>query len=387
LSNISFRLPVGKNTGEEEVAPGNMSEDDESNLPDAVTAQKLVHEFEGITNTDEALAQFYLQDHDWDLSRALNAYFVTICKDEEEIVATNNEEDTDVVGETSARDAIDAGLEDGTMTTKPPESLAMISWNIDGLAEKNLKKRTKAVCKIIEMEKADIVFLQEVIPETFSYIEDKLPGYHCVAGGQDNYFVATLLRKGRVYCDKVAVKTFPGSRMGRNVLCVTGHSGMVSLEMMNTHLESTKEHAAERQEQIRQCLGMVDRQPADVAVILGGDLNMRDSDLSAAGGLRQGMRDVWQVCGSRKELEHTWDMSRNTNLEWAGRFKPKCRFDRIYLRDSTPSKVLPNHFGLLGLQRITGTQSFPSDHWGLSVRFSLSQVKVTQNKRKIDEVS
>ena len=38
-----------------------MSEDDESNLPDAVTAQKLVHEFEGITNTDEALAQFYLQ--------------------------------------------------------------------------------------------------------------------------------------------------------------------------------------------------------------------------------------------------------------------------------------------------------------------------------------
>ena len=93
----------------------------------------------------------------------------------------NNEEDPVVVGETSARDAIEAGLEAGTMTTKPPESLAMISWNIDGLAEKNLKKRTKAVCKIIEMEKADVVFLQEVIPETFSYIEDKLPGYHCVA--------------------------------------------------------------------------------------------------------------------------------------------------------------------------------------------------------------
>ena len=61
LSNISFRLPVGKNTGEEVVDRENMSEDDESNLPDAVTAQKLVHEFEGITNTDEALAQFYLQ--------------------------------------------------------------------------------------------------------------------------------------------------------------------------------------------------------------------------------------------------------------------------------------------------------------------------------------
>ena len=56
-----LRMTPGKNTGEEVVDPENMSEDDESNLPDAVTAQKLVHEFEGITNTDEALAQFYLQ--------------------------------------------------------------------------------------------------------------------------------------------------------------------------------------------------------------------------------------------------------------------------------------------------------------------------------------
>ena len=34
---------------------------EDPNLPDAATAQKLVKEFEGISNTDEAFAQFCLQ--------------------------------------------------------------------------------------------------------------------------------------------------------------------------------------------------------------------------------------------------------------------------------------------------------------------------------------
>ena len=38
-----------------------MSDDDDGNIPDAATAQKLVKEFEGVTNTNEALAQQYLQ--------------------------------------------------------------------------------------------------------------------------------------------------------------------------------------------------------------------------------------------------------------------------------------------------------------------------------------
>ena len=53
---------------------------------------------------------------------------------------------------------------------------------------------------------ADVVFLQEVIPETFSYLESKLPNYDCIAAKQENYFVATLLRKGRLYMDKSKVR-------------------------------------------------------------------------------------------------------------------------------------------------------------------------------------
>ena len=81
----------------------------------------------------------------------------------------------------------------------------MVSWNIDGLDQHNLKRRIKAVVKTLQDEAVDIVFLQEVIPETFSYLKSNLPDFECLAAKQDNYFVATLLRRGRVYLDKYKV--------------------------------------------------------------------------------------------------------------------------------------------------------------------------------------
>ena len=38
-----------------------MSDSEDDNVPDGVTAQKLVKEFENVTNTDEIMAQMYLQ--------------------------------------------------------------------------------------------------------------------------------------------------------------------------------------------------------------------------------------------------------------------------------------------------------------------------------------
>ena len=38
-----------------------MSDTEEISAPDGATAQRLVKEFEAVTNTDEIMAQFYLQ--------------------------------------------------------------------------------------------------------------------------------------------------------------------------------------------------------------------------------------------------------------------------------------------------------------------------------------
>ena len=45
----------------------------------------------------------------------------------------------------------------------------------------------------------------------------------------------------------------------------------------------------------------------------------------ASVGLPMGARDVWEELGSRAEVRYTWDLTRNTNLEWAGKWKPRCR--------------------------------------------------------------
>ena len=52
-----------------------------------------------------------------------------------------------------------------------------VTWNIDGLDQTNLKKRTKGVCKILEQEAADIVFLQEVFDsESVCAVTDPISG-------------------------------------------------------------------------------------------------------------------------------------------------------------------------------------------------------------------
>lgn len=126
-------------------------------------------------------------------------------------------------------------------TTKAPEMLSFVTWNIDGLDDKNLKIRTKAVYKLIDEFKIDIVCLQEVIPESFDYLKSKLPQYQFLCHDPTaDYFTAVLLRRFVVYSDSFQSIDYPGTRMGRNLFVVDCHIGQFKLCILNTHLESTK---------------------------------------------------------------------------------------------------------------------------------------------------
>lgn len=67
-------------------------------------------------------------------------------------------------------------------------------------------------------EQADVVFLQEVIPETAAYILQKLPHYHCSFGGEVGYFSGTLLKKSSISFVESEIIEFPETRMMRNIL-------------------------------------------------------------------------------------------------------------------------------------------------------------------------
>lgn len=361
----------------------------DEDIPDVETCQQRVEQFAQITGTDEACAQFYLQDRKWDLERSVNAFFevkasagISLMEDHDskapEIIINI---DQTVAQQLATIPPVALPLPPQAIrpvshrnlqsSIKPPPEMTFITFNIDGLNPHNLKKRTKAVCVIIFENSPDVVFLQEVIPQTFSYIENKLPEYKCIASGGGEYFTATLIRRFTTYYDSHKVIEFPSSCMGRNLLVTEAHIGPLKLTLLNTHLESTAEHAAERVRQLQRSFKEVMATPKDRVVIFAGDLNLRDKEVDLIGGLPTGVIDLWVAGGSRKECRYTWDMTRNTNTELPGRFKPRRRFDRAYLRQSLPSTLRPKFFGLIGLEKISGTQSFPSDHWGIMVHFDI----------------
>ncbi|KAK7874296.1 hypothetical protein R5R35_007776 [Gryllus longicercus] len=356
-----------KDKASNDVVVLNESDDEETEIPDRETCQKLTEEFAKITNTDEACAQFYLQDRNWDLERSINAFFEAT--QHTGVKALHDGDEPELVVKVNASMFEAYGM--GQPTTKPPSKLSVISWNVDGLDGHNLKRRTKAVCKIIFQEQPDVVFLQEVIPETFRYISEKLPEYMCIQGNNVEYFTAVLLRRFTIYYDSHNIIPFSGSRMGRNLIHVKAHVGKLNLHFFNTHLESGIEFEDERKSQLKSLFEAVQKIPETESVIFGGDLNMRDKELDSLGGIPPGIDDIWKICGSRKECQYTWDMQRNTNKEFPGRFKPKCRFDRLYVRHAHPRALVPKHFGLLGIQKVIMTQSYPSDHWALQAFFQM----------------
>ncbi|OTF74114.1 tyrosyl-DNA phosphodiesterase 2-like protein [Euroglyphus maynei] len=156
---------------------------------------------------------------------------------------------------------------------------------------------------------------------------------------------------------------------------------------MNTHLESTKEFSAIRQQQLAHLLRMFDSIDKRQTIIAAGDFNLRDKELAAIGGLPSNVQDAWIATGRRREVQYTWDMMRNDNLQCNGdeelgrqscsggrrqSFKPRMRFDRVLIRHSEPSsRIDVVHFGLIGLERLKPNVCFPSDHWGVITSYQI----------------
>ena len=95
------------------------------------------------------------------------------------------------------------------------------------------------------------------------------------------------------------------------------------------------------------------------------------------GGLPENVLDMWEVTGKRPEARYTWDTTRNDNLGMDPQRRAKCRFDRVYMRHSTPPQLRAVHFELVGLERLKSCQRFPSDHWGVMTHYD----KITKSAK------
>ncbi|KAL3891595.1 hypothetical protein ACJMK2_003851 [Sinanodonta woodiana] len=349
-----------------------MSESEEDiNLPSASECEARCQKFAEITGTDTALAMFFLQDRDWDLDRSLNSFFQERDGHSSSPKGPQSKPDGNSSKEKVRADKI---TESSYNCAADPESfrIRVMSWNIDSLDPKNKKSRVEGVCDKINKEKPHVVLLQEVVMETQKILEEKCPSYDFVPGGEKEYYTAILLQQNVTTLEDATVIPFYSSMMLRNLLTVKCTVKGIKFDILTSHLESTKEYGKERKNQLKIAFESVRRADADRTVIFGGDLNLRDDELIEIGGIPENVYDVWEVTGKRPEAKFTWDMTRNDNLEYSSKFKPKCRFDRLYIRHSKPKALVkPVYFELVGLERLKSCQRFPSDHWGLLGHFNV----------------
>lgn len=344
----------------------------------AAECQAKIEQFTQVTKTDEALAQFYLQENDWNTAASIAVYY-------EQNTQSLNEKPT--AKRSNTANILPAKrIKSGNTELFLPKKFSFISWNIDGISDKNIKERTLAVVNTIKVRKVDIVFLQEVIAETYEILEANLSADYLLTDnkapeGADKkfYFTVTILRRSTLILDSIIVKPFSNSKMMRdltvaNVKFIDG----TKLLLMNTHLESTKEFAEPRMAQLKQAFDIMVKnsdENKNTSIIFAGDLNTRDSEVQKVG-IPKGIKDVWIALGERKECQYTWDSMRNTNSEIQGRFKPRCRFDRVYFKTSIQEDIKPEHFGLCGIEKVFRMQSFPSDHWGVYCIFDMTKSKI-----------
>lgn len=187
-----------------------------------------------------------------------------------------------------------------------------------------------------------------------------------------NYFCAILVKKSP-HAEYTSMATFeyPASIMGRYLLSIRIKYHGIAFTLLTTHLESTKNAARERKQQLTKCFSEMDKSKHDSHVILAGDLNIRDNEIDSIGGLPEGVYDAWVTSGGDKNTQFTWDVGENDNLKWTFKNKPKLRFDRMLYTCGTNREMNVESFQLVGKGRLESCGRFPSDHWGILCEFTI----------------
>lgn len=371
-------------------------ESENEDIPDGAECLKRCREFASVTETDNALAMFYLQENKWDLQLSIEAYLSATNHSSKKVAAIFNTEkldkDEEQANKKFKQDEHDNQRRDLRESNQQQDNqhFKVMSWNIDGIDEAALEARAEGVVKKILGEKPEIVLLQEVVPVNERILRkglDNLYDFHSGNSHENSdyidfkcYYSIILSKKNSFKLLNKDLISFENSVMDRKLLkVILNYDGKINMCLMTSHLESTADYGNQRIVQLKRAFKEMLDIDEQTLVIFGGDLNLRDSELNSIGGLPKGIHDIWQSTGSRKECTWTWDMTRNTNLRWQGKFKPRCRFDRMYFKaNKLPISeanenytLMPVYFELEGLEKLKSCARFCSDHWAIQSYFEL----------------
>ena len=252
--------------------------------------------------------------------------------------------------------------------------LKLISWNIEGRHIADLKERIGYVCGLILRRKPHVVFLQEVVNQSWEplIVSNLGQDYNChrSPNRQKDYYNAILIiKEGTTLKGDLSMYLFPGSQNGRHLLQLPIQIFGVELVVMTTHLETTARGKEERIRQLIEVFRMMES--SNRMSIFGGDLNLRDEEVIWHN-LPEDAVDVWEACDKKREHQYTWDTTVNDNLHFPISQQSKFRFDRIYL-NSDDGTLQPKSFELIGKDRLPRCGRYPSDHWGIWAEFQVKK--------------
>ncbi|XP_055470495.1 tyrosyl-DNA phosphodiesterase 2 [Psammomys obesus] len=348
---------------EPRAAPGTSRTQEEIELQ--VTRRQLqCMRFALIAKCDTTMAHTFLSENDWQVEKALSAYFEPPENDPAWPREPPKSFKSEAYVDLTVEDPNDTTILETSPSGPPLEDssiFSFITWNIDGLDGSNLPERARGVCSCLALYSPDVVFLQEVIPSYCAYLKKRASSYKIITGNKEGYFTAILLKKGRAKFKSQEIVPFPNTKMMRNLLCVNVSLGGNEFCLMTSHLESTREHSAERINQLRMVFQKMQETPDSTTVIFAGDTNLRDQEVIKCGGLPDNVFDAWEFLGKPKHCQYTWDTRINNNLRISAAYKH--RFDRIFFR-AEEGHLTPQNLSLVGVEKLECGR-FPSDHWGL----------------------
>jgi tyrosyl-DNA phosphodiesterase 2 len=237
-----------------------------------------------------------------------------------------------------------------------PIDLRIVTWNVWFGAHK-FRARGRALLAELERRQADVIALQEVTPPLLAAIHDApwvRAGYLVSEQGLAGYDVVVL---SRVPVVELAALELP-SRMGRRLLVARLACG---LDVATVHLESLRENAAARAQQLQIIQPLLVSRSED-AVLLG-DMNFEPDAPLEARALDRSFVDVWPLLRPA-EPGFSVDSERNPMRLASRGGETRKRIDRVFARTR---RWRPSSIELLGTDPIDDAGTFISDHFGLEV--------------------
>lgn len=194
-------------------------------------------------------------------------------------------------------------------------AVRVLVFNIHAGKDAAGKPNLEAVAELIESTAAEIVLLQEVDRGTnrsgkvdqLQVLSDRT-GYDPVFGKSldydgGEYGIAALARRAFYFSHTIPLPVKPsqaragGSREPRVALLGVARTQFGSLQLVNTHLDASREDTYRLQEAAALLDVVRSRLSPQTPVLLGGDLNAEPGSEVLKRLLGAGLRDAWLECG------------------------------------------------------------------------------------------